>query len=51
MKKRKYNAVVIGVSAGGTKALKTVLPQLPADFPVPVIIVQHISPDSDSYFV
>lgn len=51
MKKKKFKAVVVGVSAGGTKALKTILPRLPENFPVPVIIVQHISPDSDSYFI
>lgn len=36
-----YSAVVIGVSAGGHQALKTILPQFPENFP-PVLIVQHI---------
>jgi two-component system chemotaxis response regulator CheB len=44
-----YEAVVIGSSAGGIKALITVLSALPADFPLPIIIVQHLHPDSDSY--
>jgi two-component system, chemotaxis family, protein-glutamate methylesterase/glutaminase len=44
-----YEAVVIGVSAGGLQALKVILPFLPESFPVPVAIVQHISEDSDSY--
>jgi len=48
---RKFKAVVIGVSAGGSKALQLILPALPAGFPVPVIIVQHISPDSEGYFI
>jgi two-component system chemotaxis response regulator CheB len=34
--------VVIGVSTGGPSALETMLPQLAADFPVPVLIVQHM---------
>ncbi len=36
-----YQAMVIGVSAGGLKALSQVLPYLPADFPLAVIVVQH----------
>lgn len=46
-----YSAVVIGVSAGGMNALGKILPALPADFPIPVIIVQHISPQSDTYMI
>lgn len=34
--------VVIGVSTGGPAALDVVLPNLPAVFPVPVLIVQHM---------
>ncbi len=34
--------VVIGVSTGGPTALETLLPQLPGDFPVPVVIAQHM---------
>lgn len=36
--------VVIGVSTGGPAALSRILPQLPADLPVPVLIVQHMPP-------
>jgi len=36
--------VGIGVSTGGPDALRVMLPQLPADFPVPVVIVQHMPP-------
>ncbi|MGD9581141.1 MAG: chemotaxis response regulator protein-glutamate methylesterase, partial [Vampirovibrionia bacterium] len=36
--------VVIGSSTGGPKALKEVVPLLPADLPVPVLIVQHMPP-------
>lgn len=42
-------AVVIGASAGGMDALSKVIPKLPKKFPVPVLIVQHISPLSDNY--
>jgi two-component system, chemotaxis family, protein-glutamate methylesterase/glutaminase len=37
-------AIVIGVSTGGPTALSAILPQLPADFPLPVLIVQHMPP-------
>jgi len=36
--------VAIGVSTGGPAALGNVLPLLPADFPVPIVIVQHMPP-------
>ncbi|MDH3526184.1 MAG: chemotaxis-specific protein-glutamate methyltransferase CheB [Gammaproteobacteria bacterium] len=35
--------VAIGCSTGGPQALEVILPGLPADFTVPVVIVQHIS--------
>lgn len=44
-------AVVIGVSAGGLKALVTILAYLPADYHLPVIIVQHMLEGSDSFLV
>jgi two-component system, chemotaxis family, protein-glutamate methylesterase/glutaminase len=34
--------VVIGVSTGGPSALEVMLPKLAKDFPVPVLIVQHM---------
>lgn len=37
-------AVVIGVSTGGPNALSEVLPEIPRDFPVPILIVQHMPP-------
>jgi two-component system chemotaxis response regulator CheB len=37
-------AVLMGTSTGGPAALNTVLPQLPADLPVPVLVVQHMPP-------
>lgn len=49
--RRKYLAVVIGSSAGGLNALKTIFRKLDDDFHLPVIIVQHISPDSENYLI
>jgi two-component system chemotaxis response regulator CheB len=34
--------VVIGSSTGGPRALNTVVPELPADLPAPVVIIQHM---------
>jgi len=34
--------VVIGISTGGPPALQELIARLPADFPVPIIVVQHI---------
>jgi two-component system chemotaxis response regulator CheB len=39
-----YEAVVIATSTGGPIALREVLPKFPGDFPVPVLIVQHMPP-------
>ncbi|MBD2307064.1 chemotaxis response regulator protein-glutamate methylesterase [Chroococcidiopsis sp. FACHB-1243] len=36
--------VAVGVSTGGPNALAVLLSQLPADFPVPIAIVQHMPP-------
>jgi two-component system chemotaxis response regulator CheB len=36
------DVVVLGISTGGPQALKQVIPQLPADFPVPVAMVMHM---------
>jgi two-component system chemotaxis response regulator CheB len=38
----RYDLVVIGVSTGGPQGLKMVIPRLPVDFPVPVLIVLHM---------
>ena len=38
-----YDAVVIGGSAGGIPALIALLSSLPADFPCPILLVQHLS--------
>ncbi len=41
----KLQVVCIGVSTGGPMALMKVLPNISKDFPVPILIVQHMPPD------
>ncbi len=36
--------IVLGTSTGGPKALQDILPHLPADLPVGILIVQHMPP-------
>jgi len=43
-KPARFNLVVIGVSTGGPNALALLMPQLPKNFNVPVLIVQHMPP-------
>lgn len=37
-----WDLVVIGTSTGGPPALQQVIPALPADFPLPVVVLQHM---------
>lgn len=46
-----YEAIVMGVSAGGLTALMGILPRLNPDFSLPLLIVQHISPSSTDGFL
>lgn len=39
---RHYDVVAIGTSTGGPIALQKVLVALPADFPAPIVLVQHM---------
>lgn len=41
---RTAQAVGIGASTGGPPVLEAILGGLPADFPVPVLVVQHMAP-------
>ncbi|MGJ3253876.1 MAG: chemotaxis protein CheB [Elainellaceae cyanobacterium] len=43
-----FNIVAIVSSAGGLAALKQLLSGLSADFPVPIVVVQHLSPEHRS---
>ncbi|NRD74459.1 chemotaxis protein CheB [Shewanella sp. VB17] len=44
-----YEAIVVGVSAGGLHALTQILPCLPPDYPIAVLIVQHRYRGSDHF--
>ena len=37
-----YKAVVIGASTGGPPALQEILPKFPGNFPLPIIVAQHM---------
>jgi two-component system chemotaxis response regulator CheB len=39
---RRISVVAIGSSTGGPKALQEIIPKLPKEFPVPIIIAQHM---------
>ncbi len=41
---QRRDVVVIGSSTGGPQALASVLAKLPASFPVPIVVVQHMPP-------
>jgi two-component system, chemotaxis family, protein-glutamate methylesterase/glutaminase len=41
-------AVVVGASAGAVDALSALLPTLPEDYPLPVMVVVHIPPERNS---
>jgi len=45
------NMIVIGASVGGLNALKQVLSSLPSDFPVPIIVTQHLMPSCDDSLI
>ncbi|MBI3474316.1 MAG: chemotaxis response regulator protein-glutamate methylesterase [Acidobacteria bacterium] len=40
----RIEVVAIGTSTGGPNALAEVLPRIPEDFPVPIVVVQHMPP-------
>ena len=46
----KIRVVAIGASTGGPPALETILTALPRNFPVPILVVQHMSPGFISGF-
>ncbi|MGE8499303.1 MAG: protein-glutamate methylesterase/protein-glutamine glutaminase [Pseudomonas sp.] len=41
-KRKSYKLVAIGTSTGGPVALQRVLTQLPANFPAPIVLIQHM---------
>lgn len=42
--RRRVDIVAIGISTGGPNALAHLMPTFPANFPVPIVIVQHMPP-------
>ena len=43
----RYEAIVIGTSAGGLSALSTILQKLPGKYDRPIVVVQHRAKDSE----
>ena len=46
-----YQTIVIGGSAGATAALTELLPIFPAEYPLPIIVAQHLHPWQNDYFI
>ncbi|HMA33890.1 MAG TPA: CheR family methyltransferase [Chloroflexia bacterium] len=44
-----YQLIVVGSSAGGIEALATLVASLPADFPAPLVLAQHLDPTRPSH--
>ena len=47
---QRVDILVIAASTGGPNALLQILPHLPVDFPVPILIVQHMPPVFTEHF-
>jgi len=43
----KTSVIAIGASTGGPKTLKSILKKIPKDFPIPILMVQHL----DAFFM
>lgn len=41
---KRIRVLAIGISTGGPNALRTILPRFKKDFPLPILIVQHMPP-------
>jgi two-component system, chemotaxis family, protein-glutamate methylesterase/glutaminase len=41
--------IVVGTSAGGLRALERLLGDLPREFPIPIVAVQHRAKESEAY--
>ncbi|MFW6041859.1 MAG: chemotaxis-specific protein-glutamate methyltransferase CheB [Guyparkeria sp.] len=41
--RRRPHLIAIGASTGGVQAMEAIIQALPADFPVPILYIQHIS--------
>ncbi|AVT38426.1 chemotaxis protein CheB [Plantactinospora sp. BB1] len=49
-RRRPFDVVVVAASLGGPSALSQLLPELPADFPAPILLIQHRTPAIDGQF-
>jgi two-component system chemotaxis response regulator CheB len=49
--KTKKKIIVAGASAGGLNALAILLRSLPGDYGIPILIVQHLSAQSDNFWI
>lgn len=47
---KKYEAIVMGGSAGGFAAFSALLKDLPAEYPIPIVLVQHRGKDAGGRF-
>lgn len=47
----RFSIIVIGVSAGGMNTLPIIVNQLPADFPLPIAVIQHLHPHQSSFYL
>ncbi|PLX00623.1 MAG: chemotaxis protein CheB [Marinilabiliales bacterium] len=47
----KYSLMVLGVSAGGMEVLRKLLPFFGHDFPLPVVIIQHLHPNQGEFYL
>lgn len=45
---REFKILVIGASTGGPMAIKTILKELPANFPMGILVIQHLETGFDS---
>lgn len=51
MNRARPQAIVIGASAGAFEALSNLLPDLPAGYPLPIMIVVHVPPDKKNLLI
>ena len=51
MSRARIKAVAIGASAGAVQALQTILPDLPVDYRLPVLVVVHVPSSRDNMLV
>jgi two-component system, chemotaxis family, protein-glutamate methylesterase/glutaminase len=49
-RRKKYEAIVVGTSAGGFHALSILLENIPPDYFIPIMVVQHRAKDSRELF-